>query len=1553
MTQPKRFKRRLEDSLFTVPEADLSTLASMASPLHQRIVFVNPPSVLFDDADGTSAYDRDSIESWSAPPPAPFIPQFPQSKNTTQSWMHACLDAVDAMMRMPGGRDFSTPVDATALGLHDYFQVVTHPMDLGTVRSKLASKAYTVADEFVHDVRRTFSNCVLYNSLDSPIGAKAAKIWSMFCTRWFPVIDGFTPGLVVPWDEDGSFNTAFDSQTWDEQPPPIVMRELYWTCLLGNDGQCIGPDELEHHENHVLYGYLKKEDEKAVAPAPIALKNCREVRFEGYDWLYEYHPTCPGRRAILRFWIQATDFVWYRLSTPAPSYFPTYWLAVRRSLIVSRASICLSSFPSAGLDDLVAMMQGRYTPPNVKSNAKGNQAAAMLKVATDWKALTPYLASIAVFPSPSTDEIVAMYERFTDSLATCFNVNSKFNASSNAACSAIERKYKQLLKKLSEVDAFPPPDVVDLAVDVLAEPDDRTKTPGSGGRGRPKVPKEESNEGEVKEKKKRGRKKGSTLHKDSDKSKKSDGDASEPKRRRSEDSTEGAPKKRRRRRSSSEMKEEKSKSGVEGEKRKRDRKAEKERRDALKLAEFGGSLAEVKLTDEQRRERDALAYVLFWYLLHRTLIFDCSCRYKPKIPVEKLSEETRARHEELAQALRQVRSSKSPIYFVGLRLMPSQQFVSASRADNETRRQVANVISSIIATIERRDETEKRSEERRKKLVELKIQQQLQHDDVKVQKEVRGVLMDMCTDVESIHKKREELEVNFVGWCDDLYIAPNWGADFVARSHAVHHCNLNLRGKTPPTYPFGQPSGPSNMASIDTLCAAISSFIQFLRRLLSPKTHHVVQQEDLLRLPPARPEDVRGAVASSSQPPVWWAEVHMLALRVLYDERQLNLGDPLLAEVPVTPLTWPTMTSLAVLNMRDEMHGRVGDDLRAAADIVLLKGYVGLSPLQRCSLIMFLFDCLIETDRFADYFLSNRDTVISQQEALLPVPSMFDAPADRRDSIGGGPLYAGSNDSPVAQAPGEKVSKQPPQLLAWWSNRLYVKFADLFPDYSPVNLSNLRGSPIASGALQALPIGEYAPLGMDRFYDQYWATRDTTGELRVVILRQERSGSDLVSTVSGNAPKDLLHIGISVNHEDCNIAATFTSASHTDVSRPSKKGSQGGAFPQKMSEHPGSVSGSMWTIETLNDLRQLESWLLPTGYREGSLKAAMRDIIEAKLAPTPHPPRVSVSSGEFLSGNWPLQRADANGGDVAAVLDLLPPMLLSFGEPSGGGGCICLPKLTASHKLTECIDAISQLPTAVLCDNLPAEWRPRRGKEEEGGHLADWFDAIANCTSIGELMLYVDLFATMVVNVNAPHLPEIIPSLALWCKGFSGCSYIPAVGDDVMYSRTGHIRHLNVLKRQPWDVPVDLRSKTGLVRIRVLQDPTPGVSGLPKELIARCTVEAVDLCKATESKLPNFARVVLRITGTDRRLLVTYHLGVALPDFIIPYTVYSATPFCTDDACESADPIKVWRFALLLETNFVHAHIFALLKICCRRLFASYSRISGHLPGQPRHCVVP
>jgi hypothetical protein len=385
------------------------------------------------------------------------------------------------------------------------------------------------------------------------------------------------------------------------------MRELYWTCLLGNEGQCIGPDEIQQHEGHVLYGYLKKENEKPVSPAPVALRNCRELRFEGYDWLNECHPTCPGRRAILRFWVQAPDDVWYRMSTPAPSYFPTYWLAVRRCLIVARASLCLSSFPSVSYDDFIAMMQGRYTPPSVKASAKGSQAAAQLKVASDWKALASLMCSVSIFPSPSPDEVIAMYDRVISNLKACYNVSIKFHASSNPACNNIERKFKMLVKRLSEIDTFPAPDVVDLNVDVLAEPDDR-----SSSKGRSKASKDEADKEEVKEKKKRGRKKGVIYP--SDKAKKESSGASDPKRRKSEHPAEGASEKKRKRHSSSDANDEtpqdtKHRPSDEGSKRKRDRRAEKERRDAAKIAEFGGSLVEIKLTDEQRRERESLACV--------------------------------------------------------------------------------------------------------------------------------------------------------------------------------------------------------------------------------------------------------------------------------------------------------------------------------------------------------------------------------------------------------------------------------------------------------------------------------------------------------------------------------------------------------------------------------------------------------------------------------------------------------------------------------------------------------------------------------------------------------------------------------------------------------------------------------------------------------------------------------------------------------------------------------------------------------------------------------
>ncbi len=76
--------------LFTVPEADIPTLASMANPLHQRIVFVNPRATIFDSYDEISSYDRDNIESWTSPPPMPFCSSSSYKEQSSKLGPHAC-----------------------------------------------------------------------------------------------------------------------------------------------------------------------------------------------------------------------------------------------------------------------------------------------------------------------------------------------------------------------------------------------------------------------------------------------------------------------------------------------------------------------------------------------------------------------------------------------------------------------------------------------------------------------------------------------------------------------------------------------------------------------------------------------------------------------------------------------------------------------------------------------------------------------------------------------------------------------------------------------------------------------------------------------------------------------------------------------------------------------------------------------------------------------------------------------------------------------------------------------------------------------------------------------------------------------------------------------------------------------------------------------------------------------------------------------------------------------------------------------------------------------
>ncbi|XP_072816604.1 bromodomain-containing protein 3 isoform X2 [Vicugna pacos] len=84
---------------------------------------------------------------------------------------------------------FYKPVDAEALELHDYHDIIKHPMDLSTVKRKMDGREYPDAQGFAADIRLMFSNCYKYNPPDHEVVAMARKLQDVFEMRFAKMPD--------------------------------------------------------------------------------------------------------------------------------------------------------------------------------------------------------------------------------------------------------------------------------------------------------------------------------------------------------------------------------------------------------------------------------------------------------------------------------------------------------------------------------------------------------------------------------------------------------------------------------------------------------------------------------------------------------------------------------------------------------------------------------------------------------------------------------------------------------------------------------------------------------------------------------------------------------------------------------------------------------------------------------------------------------------------------------------------------------------------------------------------------------------------------------------------------------------------------------------------------------------------------------------------------------------------------------------------------------------------------------------------------------------------
>ncbi|XP_019937035.2 bromodomain testis-specific protein isoform X2 [Paralichthys olivaceus] len=123
-------------------------------------------------------------------PPKKDLPAFEEKKVKLSEQLRYCSDILKELLskrHYAYAWPFYTPVDAVALGLRDYHDIIKQPMDLNTIKSKMDQREYANVKEFAGDVRLMFSNCYKYNPPSHEVVYMARKLQDIFEARYLKV----------------------------------------------------------------------------------------------------------------------------------------------------------------------------------------------------------------------------------------------------------------------------------------------------------------------------------------------------------------------------------------------------------------------------------------------------------------------------------------------------------------------------------------------------------------------------------------------------------------------------------------------------------------------------------------------------------------------------------------------------------------------------------------------------------------------------------------------------------------------------------------------------------------------------------------------------------------------------------------------------------------------------------------------------------------------------------------------------------------------------------------------------------------------------------------------------------------------------------------------------------------------------------------------------------------------------------------------------------------------------------------------------------------------
>lgn len=107
-----------------------------------------------------------------------------RTKRFNEIVMKQGMSALRSVLSHKWAWPFKEPVDAEKLGLKDYHTIITHPMDLGTIKTRLEAGYYHHPDNLAADIRLVFTNARTFNPPASDVHIMAATLAEAFEGKW-------------------------------------------------------------------------------------------------------------------------------------------------------------------------------------------------------------------------------------------------------------------------------------------------------------------------------------------------------------------------------------------------------------------------------------------------------------------------------------------------------------------------------------------------------------------------------------------------------------------------------------------------------------------------------------------------------------------------------------------------------------------------------------------------------------------------------------------------------------------------------------------------------------------------------------------------------------------------------------------------------------------------------------------------------------------------------------------------------------------------------------------------------------------------------------------------------------------------------------------------------------------------------------------------------------------------------------------------------------------------------------------------------------------------